>query len=208
MAPRRPKAPRQRRRPAGRRPTTSDNATRARRTAPPRVPAPPPNPVLERARAAAEAAVAEITDPRQHAFLVAFATCANITRAAAAAGIHRDTHYAWHQAEGPAGDAYRAAFARARLIARDVLRDQAYHLAVEGTMRPIVSGGGVVTWVREYETSVLLRLLEAHDPKHFRPRQTIEHDGKVQLAPPLDLSRLTDAELDELERLQAKARRR
>lgn len=172
--------------------TEPDTSARTREDAPPRPPPPDEpeapdeaddplalpalNEVVAGAGAAAALALPKGLPRRQRAFLIAFAVTANVSRACAAAGVARSTVYAWKAAEGPAGDRYRVAFTRARQVAGDVLEAQAWKLAVEGTLRPIVSKGEVVTYVREYEPSVLLRLLEAHRPRRYRPRVGLEHD--------------------------------
>ena len=65
---------------------------------------------------------------RQQAFLRAFRNCANITRAAMAANVCRDTHYAW-LAEDPE---YNNAFQQAKKAAAEVLEETLYNRAVEG----------------------------------------------------------------------------
>ena len=67
--------------------------------------------------------------PHQQLFLTAFMATFRVTTAAAQAGIARDSHYGWLAQD----EKYRAAFQRARLVASDVLEDEAVRRAMEGS---------------------------------------------------------------------------
>lgn len=82
---------------------------------------------------------AEIRNPRARAFLAAFATCASLTRAAAAVPCHVSMHYVWKK-----DPAYADAFKLAEEIAGDVLEDEAVRRAHEGIEEPVIYQGAMV----------------------------------------------------------------
>jgi len=120
----------------------------------------------------------------QRAFLIAYAMTGNITKSARAAGIDRVTHKNWLEHEGPAGEAYRAAFEDAKEMAADLLEGEAWRRAVRVLVRykftkdgdPIIHPKtGQPYFELEYSDTVLLALLRANRSEKFRDR--IEHSG-------------------------------
>ena len=118
------------------------------------------------------------------AFLAAYATSGNITDAAKAAGVTRQAHYEWKRADPD----YAADFKRAGIEAVESLEAEARRRALAGS------------------DTMLIFLLKAVKPKKYRDNVRHEHTGKnggpIQT---VDLSRLSDRELDELERIASKA---
>ncbi len=106
-----------------------------------------------------------------------FALTANLTTAAAAAGIHRTLVWKWQEAD----DEFCAALNEAREQAYDRLEQEALRRAVEGTQRkrPIIVGREVVDYeiITEYSDRLLEMLLKAARPEKYRERQSIEHTG-------------------------------
>lgn len=149
-----------------------------------------------------------VTRARKERFLAALRETGVVRRAVAAAGGGTSTWYdarardetlraQWDDALNAAiGDAERALFERG--VHGVVEREQ---LDAEGNVR---------NRVVKYDTPALLAYLAARDPKY---RRRVDLDASVDArasvearrAPP-DLSRLTEDELRELERLAAKAR--
>jgi hypothetical protein len=104
--------------------------------------------------------VNEITQPkkiRQAAFLSTFRACANITKAAAAIGIERKTHYDWLEND----EAYREEFKATMLTAAHVLEEKALKLALE-----------------DENPTMIIFLLKGALPDKYRERATFEHTGK------------------------------
>lgn len=151
-----------------------------------------------------------ITHPRKRAFLAAYSKCANVTRSAKIAGISRELHYDWKAQD----DEYAAAFETAGQLGGDFLEDQAVNQATRGTVEYVVYKGEVVEYAgkpvkkRHRSEKLLMFLLSGVKPHKYKQRVANEHSGPNG-APlggaHIDLSALTDAELDELERLAIKA---
>lgn len=150
---------------------------------------------------------------RQRAFLVAFTKTGTVTRAAKAARVERRTHTNWLK-----DDAYAEAFEDAKEMAADYLEDEARRRALKGLVRYRFSKDGTplthpVTkkpyYELEYSDHLLVALLKGNRPSKFRDR--VEHTGKdggpieTNVTTRWDLSKLSDAELDALAQLQAKA---
>ena len=137
-------------------------------------------------------------------FLESFARTGNITESCRAAGVQRRaTIYDWQERD----EAFAAAFREAELVATEVLEAEARRRAVDGVIQdtPIVHRGSVVAPVTEtkYSDSLLIFLLKARAPEKYRERYEVKHGGTVRHA--LDLSRLSDAELETLESLIGRA---
>jgi hypothetical protein len=131
--------------------------------------------------------------PKRWAFIAAYRTCGNVTRAARAAGVDRRDHYKWLNDPTAAGDEYRRAFADAHAEAVEWLEDEARHRAVEGDRELVVHNGGpVFCWVtatgsvvpeghpsavaqiavtkRRTSDALLALLLKAHAPEKYADR--------------------------------------
>ncbi len=129
--------------------------------------------------------------PKQRAFLKAFAVCCSVTKAAAAAGISKTTHYAWLKES----ERYREAYALAEPMAVDALEDEAVRRAFEGYDEPVVYQGNF-TWpigedgnpdyskplcIRKYSDSLLALLLKGKKPQVYRDRHELTGPGGGQL---------------------------
>lgn len=109
----------------------------------------------------------------QGAFLAAYAGTCHIEKAAAAAGISRQTHYLWLK-EDPE---YPALFAEAAELATQTLEDAAVDRAVHGVKEPVFHEGKVCGHVLKYSDRLLELLLRARR-KEYRPKYDFEHTGK------------------------------
>lgn len=104
-------------------------------------------------------------NPKQEAFLAAYAQVGNVTAAAKIAGVNRSTHYEWLKC-----DQYQARFSEAHEEAADALEAEARRRALSGVDRPIFQRGQQVGVVREYSDTLLIFLLKATRPEKFRER--------------------------------------
>lgn len=94
----------------------------------------------------------------------------------------RRTHYNWMEND----ESYARAFDVARLIAGDVLEDEAVRRAHQGIDKPVTIAGEREI-IREYSDTMLIFLLKGMKPDKYRERWTGEITGKNG-APLLPLS--------------------
>lgn len=109
----------------------------------------------------------------QETFLASFAKLANVTAACKAAGISRETFYAWRQEDKDFG----AQFTDADAAANDVIRGEILRRAVMGVDKPLHFQGRLVTdqygrpvTVKEYSDTLLIFLAKARMPNEFRDK--------------------------------------
>ncbi|HEX2042541.1 MAG TPA: hypothetical protein VHF24_07880 [Acidimicrobiales bacterium] len=100
--------------------------------------------------------VSDARRPRtKAAFLAAYAREGNVTAAAAAAGIKRQTHQSWLEDD----DLYRSRFAAACEEATDALEAEARRRALHGVEEDVYHDGRVVGTRRVYSDELLMFLL-------------------------------------------------
>ena len=116
---------------------------------------------------------------RKSAFLDALSKGLTVSRASQLARINRTYAYELRKANSE----FAQAWDEALIEGTDHLIDEARRRAVEGTLRPVVHAGRVVTqsvydtrlgvhveeelWLREYSDKSLIMLLRARDPERF-----------------------------------------
>ncbi len=109
--------------------------------------------------AAHDGAVTVVGDSRpprtKAAFLAAYARSGNVSEAATAAGIRRQTHQMWLEDD----HLYRRRFAAASQEARDVLEAEARRRALHGVEEDVYHEGQVVGTRRVYSDALLMFLL-------------------------------------------------
>ena len=153
-----------------------------------------------------------INDPEQRAkiqatFLDVFSQRANVSDAAAAAGIDRTMVYYWLKHD----ENFAAGWNDAQEIANDVLRRESWRRAVDGTSEPIVSMGKLVRdetgeplTVQKYDTPLLMMLMRARmpeyrDTKNIDMQQTLNVNTSHTLT--LDTRGMSAEELSQLRQL-------
>jgi hypothetical protein len=156
--------------------------------------------------------------PMQVAFLAAFAENGNITMACRAAKVARATHYNWlneRDADGrmsARAALYRELFEEAAKTSLDILVEEARRRAVEGWEEPVFYKGDECGTVRKFDSTLLMFLIKQRDPS-YREKYEVTGAGGKPLHPDkiehehthkLDLSILSDNELDEYTRLVSK----
>lgn len=130
-------------------------------------------------------------------FLRALELGYSVGHAAEVAGVGRSTVYDRREAE----PAFAEAWDRAVERGTDRLEDAARRRAIEGIKDPVFYQGKIVGARLVYSDTLLLALLNARRPEKFKWR------GEVTTkAEPVDLSRLSDRDLRDLERIRAKLR--
>ncbi len=101
----------------------------------------------------------------------------NVTRAAQASGIDRNTAYAAKDNDPK----FAADWADAEKGALDTLEAEAYRRAVEGVQKPVFYQGEECGLVREYSDMLLTTLLKARAPEKYRENAKVEHSGSVSV---------------------------
>jgi hypothetical protein len=100
---------------------------------------------------------------KKQAFLSAFEACGSVTAAARAARITRACHYLWLQTDAQ----YALVFGQSKMIAGDVLEDEAVRRAVEGWEEPVYYQGNKVGSVTRYSDGMLQFLLRGFKPEKY-----------------------------------------
>jgi hypothetical protein len=107
---------------------------------------------------------------KQKLFLAKFSDMANISRAAKASKIGRQTVYDWLENDPE----FKKKYELANKIALGVIEDEATRRAIEGTSKPVFQGGKKVGTVKEFSDTLLIVLLKARAPEKYKDRQYVE----------------------------------
>ena len=134
------------------------------------------------------------------AFLEAFEQTGMISRACEEIGISRQTAYAERQRN----EDFAVEWHEVEERVTETMEREAYRRAVEGVTEPVVSAGKHVTDVQSYSDRLLEFMLKARRPEKYRDRVDVNHSGKVERRVKVDLAKLDDGELEELERIVGK----
>jgi hypothetical protein len=127
---------------------------------------------------------------KRRAFLAAYGTTGNISRAAEIAKVSRKSHYRWLDAED-----YQAEFSDAHEQACDSLEAEARRRATEGVEEPVFYQGKACGVIRRYSDTLLIFLLKGAMPEKYKDRiETQIKKGKGLLGG------LTDEELEAIAR--------
>ena len=116
------------------------------------------------------------TSLKQDAFLVAYAKCGNIVRAAELAICARDSHYKWKRNV----PGYAARFNEAKAQFRAAVFEAIRSRAIDGWDEPIFQQGMLVGYKRRFDSSLLRDLGRAVLPDVFTDKKEIHHTGKVE----------------------------
>lgn len=139
---------------------------------------------------------AELGNPRQVAFLAAYAVCGKICNAAKASGISPATHHEWMKSE-----AYREQFQNARIHFAEVLESEADRRAYDGWLEPVFHQGVLVGHKRKYSDNLLMFRLKALRPDVYRERT----ETHTTLAGTIRVGRAEELSDDDLARIAASA---
>jgi hypothetical protein len=106
-------------------------------------------------------------------FIAVLSDTGNVTTAARAIGLCRETAYRIRKRNAGFAKEWDAALVEAV----DGLEAEAYRRGVSGVDEPVFQGGKQVGSTRRYSDMLLLSLLKAHAPDRYRERQSVEHSG-------------------------------
>lgn len=110
---------------------------------------------------------------RKQLFLTELANRANVSAAAAAAGVDRATPYRWREADSRFAEAWDSAVD----VAVDGLEAEAWRRAHIGWDEPVYQRGEEVGTVRRYSDQLMITLLKGHRPERYKDRSSTELSG-------------------------------
>jgi hypothetical protein len=140
-----------------------------------------------------------VTSKQREVFLDSLTGGWSVMKSCRTAGLPRQTVYDnWARDEE-----FADAWERAVEEGRQLLLDEALRRAVERITEPVVSAGKYVCDVTRYSDRLLEVLLKARMPAMFRDRYDVRQTVKQEHR--LDLSQLSDEELDVLQNILGKA---
>lgn len=152
-----------------------------------------------------------MTSASRTRFLREFAKCGVVQEAARRAKVCRESHWDWLK-----DPEYQRQFADAREQAVEALETELYRRLSEGTEEPVVYQGelcyqrdkaGNLTdkplVVHRKSDILLMFALKAARPERYREnmKADVTHTGELAITHRIELTRLNDAALDQLERM-------
>lgn len=134
------------------------------------------------------------TPEKERDFLAALAATCSVTQACEDSDVSRRVVYEWRAADVD----FAARWDEAKRIGAEALEDEAVRRAARGVDEPVFHQGAQVGTVRKYSDTLAIFLLKGAMPEKYRDNAKLELAGRVEL------SKLSDDELDqELLALQA-----
>lgn len=127
------------------------------------------------------------TPEKERDFLAALAACCRVDKACEESGVSRRVVYEWRASDPD----FAARWDEAKRIGAEALEDEAMRRAAEGTDEPVFHQGAQVGTIRKYSDTLAIFLLKGAMPEKYRD------NAKLELAGRLELTKLTDDELDQ-----------
>ena len=127
------------------------------------------------------------TFENERAFLAALAATCSVSEACEQSGIGRSTVYEWRRDDVD----FAARWDEAKRIGAEALEDEAMRRAARGVDEPVFHQGAQVGTIRKYSDTLAIFLLKGAMPEKYRDNAKLELAGRVEL------SKLSDEELDE-----------
>jgi hypothetical protein len=100
---------------------------------------------------------AEVTNPRQRAFLAAYVMAKGVRGAQRLSGVSRITHCRWLSKDA----LYRECFELARSVIAAEAEEEAYRRAFLGCDMPISYHGNIRSWYKSYSDALAIFVLKA-----------------------------------------------
>ncbi len=119
--------------------------------------------------------VSPVDSPLQQRVLNAYILCGRVRAACKKAHVAHQTHYYWMKSDS----AYQEAFERARVMAGDLVEDEAMRRAVDGWEEPVFFQGEVVGHVTKYDGTLLITLLKGYKPGVYHTKVDVTSSGKA-----------------------------
>ncbi len=141
---------------------------------------------------------APFDENRRRKFLSSLRLGYSVAHAAALAGSGRSTVYRHRDEDPKFAEVWDAAVGEGT----DRLEDEAVRRAVHGVKDPVFHDGKIVGARLRYSDALLITLLNARRPEKFKYRAEVTEKP----AEPIDLSKLSDDDLEALERIRKRLR--
>ena len=119
----------------------------------------------------------KLTPERKSAFLTALSETCNVTRAAEAVGLKRQTLYDWRCND----ELFAADWMRSLRIGAEALEDIAKVRAFEGIDEPVFHQGKQVATMKKYSDTLTIFLLKGAMPEKYRERVDTRVEGGMTL---------------------------
>lgn len=119
----------------------------------------------------------KLTPERKSAFLTALSETCNVTKAAEAVGLKRQTLYDWRRDD----EAFAVEWAHALRIGAEALEDIAKVRAFDGIDEPVFHQGEQVATMKKYSDTLTIFLLKGAMPEKYRERVDTRVDGGMTL---------------------------
>ena len=116
-----------------------------------------------------------VDSPLQQRMLNAYILCGQVKPACRKARISHVAHYRWMRLD----PTYREAFERARVMAGDLVEDEAMRRAVDGWEEPVFFQGQVVGHITRYDGTLLVTLLKGFKPGTYHTKVDVTSGGKA-----------------------------
>lgn len=135
-------------------------------------------------------------DKRAMVFLGELRKSPNVARAASVGGFSRTLAYYWRNLHVDFRDAWDAAIEEST----DALVGESYRRAYEGTSKPVFYQGVECGAIQEFSDTLAIFLLKAHRRNVYGERVALtgENGGPIETKTKLDLSGVTDEQLEAL----------
>lgn len=127
------------------------------------------------------------TPEKEREFLAALAATCSVSQACEDADVSRRVVYEWRAADAD----FAARWDEAKRIGAEALEDEAMRRAARGVDEPVFHQGAQVGTIRKYSDTLAIFLLKGAMPEKYRDNAKLELAGRVEL------SKLTDDELDQ-----------
>ncbi|WP_250533966.1 terminase [Caballeronia sp. AZ10_KS36] len=118
----------------------------------------------------------KLTPEKKTAFLAVLSQTANVSAAAEAIGVARQTVYQWRENDSE----FASAWAKAEMLGVEGMKDEVNRRAFAGFDEPVFYQGAMCGSVRKYSDTLAMFLIKARDPA-YRDNSKVELSGRLAL---------------------------
>ena len=151
---------------------------------PPAKALPRPQAAVDEEFAALLAALADVTNLHQRAFLAGFVVGKGIKAAERLSGVNSKSHYGWLETD----TRYCERFQLARTMLADMGEEEAYRRAFSGYDTPVIHRGKIKSWYKSYSDSLAMFLLRGMKSRVYGPH-AVDYDSSPPSAIEITIKR-------------------